>query len=75
MQALQRDEEVDEAHLDRVLPAAALPLDDVLAVLHPDVVRDLLRDRPRNLARLVLRVSAPPRRRPRLARAPARPRH
>ena len=56
--ALQHDEDVDEAHLERVLPPAALPAVDTFAVLQPDVIRDLLRDRPRNLARLVLKVSA-----------------
>ena len=54
--ALQRDADVDEAHLERVLPAAALPALDAFAVLQPDVVRELLRERPRNLARLVLKV-------------------
>jgi hypothetical protein len=54
--ALQRDEDADEAHLERVLPGTPLAALDAFAVLQPDVVRDLLRDRPRNLARLVLKV-------------------
>jgi len=71
--ALQRDADVDEAHLERVLPATALPAVDTFAVLQPDVVRDLLRDRPRNLARLVLKVSGAAARRGAARRGALRP--
>jgi hypothetical protein len=55
---LLREPDADEGSIDAFLPEEAIPLLDILEHLTPDAVRELLTARPRNLARLVLKVRA-----------------
>ena len=55
---LLREPDADEGSIDAFLPEEAIPLLDILEHLTPDAVRELLAARPRNLARLVLKVRA-----------------
>jgi hypothetical protein len=53
-----REPDADEGSIDAFLPEEAIPLLDILEHLAPDAMRELLAARPRNLARLVLKVRA-----------------
>jgi len=51
------EKEVSEEDLSEFLPLSEIPISEIFSILTPDVVRDLLVEQPRNLAKLTLKVS------------------
>jgi hypothetical protein len=51
------EKEISEEDLSEFLPISEIPISEIFSILTPDVVRDLLVEQPRNLAKLTLKVS------------------
>lgn len=54
---LSEKEDVSDEDLSEFLPLSEIPISEIFSILTPDVVRDLLVEQPRNLAKLTLKVS------------------
>ena len=53
---LSENKDVSEEDLNDLLPISEIPITEIFSILTPDVIRDLLADQPRNLAKLTLKV-------------------
>jgi hypothetical protein len=53
---LSENKDVLEEDLNDLLPISEIPITEIFSILTPDVIRDLLVDQPRNLAKLTLKV-------------------
>jgi hypothetical protein len=51
------EKDASEEILSDFLPLSEIPISEIFSILTPDVVRDLLVEQPRNLAKLTLKVS------------------